>query len=228
MILSIIFEFITAIVSFSAAILLFNKSKKSAVALGTIFLGMGILMLGVYALCTIIYSLILEELVIIFFMEIGMSCLVFGVLFLFLTMQVLIFSEHWIRKDNKWMWLAAICATVISIVLIVMDHIKVVEVATADTTFAVILPFALFAVFIGFILIYSVIALAYFGISKNKGDARRRMIVFFIGLLLLIGALVSEIIGNAIESDAITDPILFGLLAAASMCYALAFLKVND
>jgi hypothetical protein len=88
----------------------------------------------------------------------------------------------------------------ISLVLIFTDFIEVKDAATAETHFQP-LPFALFAIFVAFMLIYSAFSLYYFGIRKNTGSSRKRMLFFFIGLLIIISALVVDFLGNKIENE---------------------------
>ncbi|MFX1275060.1 MAG: hypothetical protein ACFFBP_20740 [Promethearchaeota archaeon] len=222
-----VFEFTTMILSFIAAFLLYYKSRTSEVKIGARFLSLSIALLGLYALSTIIYSLIGQAWAIDVFMKIGIVSLIYAVLFLFYTMMILIYSSKWVRLKIVYMIGIFAIATIISVIIIVVNHIEVKNEVTADTHFNPILPFLLFALYMGFMLIFSTFALYYFGISKNSGDSKMRMIFFFLGLLLIILALINEVIGNFIEIEVLFDTILFGLLSGASILFALAFLRGN-
>lgn len=222
-----IFEFATMILSFVAAFLLYYKSRTSEVKIGARFLSIGIALLGLYALSTIIYSIIGQAWAIQVFLKIGIVSLIYAVLFLFYTMMILIYSSKWVRTKIVYMIGIFAVATVVSILNVVVNHIKVIDAVTANTHFDPIIPFLLFALYMGFMLIFSTFALYYFGLSKSKGDSKMRMTFFFIGLLLIILALINEIIGNFIEIEVLFDTILFGLLSGASILFALAFLRGN-
>ncbi len=223
-----IFEFITMILSFIATFLLYHKSRTSEVKIGARFLSVGIALLGLYALSTIFYSLIGQAWAIQVFLKIGIISLIYAVLFLFYTMIILIFSSKWARAKIVYMITIFAIATIISFITIFVDYIKIIDAKTANTHFDPILPFIMFAIYVGFILILSAVALYYFGILKNSGASKKRMMLFFIGLILIILSLITELIGNFIEIEILFDTILFGLLSGASVLFALAFLRGNN
>ncbi len=222
-----IFEFITMILSFIAAFLLYYKARSSEVKIGAIFLSIGLALLGVYALSTIIYSLIGQEWAIQVFLRMGVISLIYAVLFLFYTMIILIYSSKWFKTKIFYMIGVFTLATIVSAILLFTNYIEVIDAATADTHFNPPLPFIIFALYMACMVITSTIGLFYFGILKTSGASKMRMILFFMGLILIILALISEVIGNTIENEMIFDTILFALLSGASVLFALAFLRGN-
>jgi len=221
-----IFEAITMIISFFATLMLINRKKNSQVPLGNTFLSLANSGVGIYALATIIYSIIGQEWAVIAFLKLGMVAIIMSVLLLYFTMQVLIYSSKWIEIHKFRFWVPLIIALSIAMVLIFTDFIEVIDASTAETHFQPI-PFVLFASFVAFMLIYSAISLYYFGIRKAAGDSRKRMQIFFIGLILVISALIVDVIGNIIENEVLFDTLLFGILSCGVIFVAGSFFGKN-
>ncbi len=218
-----IFEFIAMVISFFAAFLLIKQKKLSQVPLGNTFLALANTCVGIYALSTIIYSIIGQEWAVITFLKLGMVAIVMAVLLLYFTMQVLIYSSKWIKIHKVRFWIPLVISLVITLVLIITDFIIVIDAATAETHFQPI-PFALFAIFVAFMLIYSAFTLYSFGIRKTTGNSRKRMQFFFIGLIFIIAALVIDVLGNIIENEVLFDTLLFGVLSCGVLFVATSFL----
>lgn len=218
-----IFEFITMIISFFAALILINRKKNSQVPLGNTFLALANSCVGVYALSTIIYSIIGQEWAVIAFLKLGMVAIIMSVLLLYFTMQVLIYSSKWIKIHKFRFWVPLIISLAVAMILISTDFIEVKDAATAETHFQPI-PFALFAILVAFMLIYSAFSLYYFGIRKNTGSSRKRMQFFFIGLIFIISALIVDVLGNIIENEVLFDTLLFGILSCGVIFVAGSFL----
>ena len=218
-----VFEFITMIISFFAALLLLKQKKISQVPLGNIFLTLASTFVGIYALCTIIYSIIGQEWAVIAFLKLGMIAILMAVLLLYFTMQVLIYSSKSIKMHKLRFWVPLCISLAISLVLVVTDYIIVIDAKTAETHFQPI-PFALFAIFVAFMLIYSAFSMYSFGIRKSTGNSRKRMQLFFLGLLFIIGALIIDVLGNIIENEVLFDTLLFGILSCGVIFVAGSFL----
>jgi len=222
-----IFEFVTMIISFLMVFLVLNRKKHSEVPLGNIFLALGATFLGIYALTTIIYSLIGEKWAIIVFMKIGMVSVLMAVLFLFYTMQILIYSSKWFKVYRISFLIPLIITLIIFIAIIFTDFIEVIDAATAETHFDPIL-YNIFAAMVAFLLIYSAFSIYYFGIRKSTGDSRKKMQLFFIGLIFFIGGLIADVIGNIIEIEVLFDTLLFVLLSIGVIFGSLAFIEIKS
>jgi hypothetical protein len=219
-----IFEFAAMIISFLSAFILIKQIKQSQVSLGIKFLSSASIFLGLYALSTIIYSIMGTEWTVIVFLKFGMISILMSVLFLFYTMQVLIHSSTWLKTHIKSFFIILGIAVVISLILIFTDYINVVNPLTAETHFEP-LPFYTFALFVAFILIYSIINIYIFGISKNTGESKQRMQSFLIGLLFLFGGLITDLIGNFFENEVLFDTLLFAFLAIGILFVTWALLR---
>ena len=218
-----IFEFITTILSFFAALLLIKQKKDSQVPLGNMFLTLASSFVGIYALSTIIYSIIGQEWAVLVFLKLGMIAILMAVLLLYFTMQVLIYSSKWIKIHKLRFWVPLCTSLVISFVLVFTDYIIVIDAKTAETHFQPI-PYTLFAIFVAFMLIYSTFSMYSFGIRRSTGNSRKRMQFFFIGLLFIIGSLIIDVLGNIIENEVLFDTLLFGILSCGIIFVAGSFL----
>ena len=217
-----VFEFITMVISFFAALLLLKQKKNSQVPLGNIFLTLASSFVGIYALSTIIYSIIGQEWAVIAFLKLGMIAILMAVLLLYFTMQVLIYSSKWIKIHKLRFWIPFCIALTIALVLAFTDYIIVIDAKTAETHFQPI-PYALFAIYVAFMLIYSAFSIYSFGIRKSTGNSRKRMQLFLVGLLLIIGALIIDVLGNIIENEVLFDTLLFVALSSGVIFVAGAF-----
>jgi hypothetical protein len=211
------------IISFIATLMLIYQRRSSQVPLGNTFLALANCCVGIYALSTIIYSIIGQEWAVIAFLKLGMAAIIMAVLLLYFTMQTLIYSSKWITIHKIRFWVPFITAILINMVLIFTDYIIVKNASTAETQFQPI-PFALFSVFVALMLIYSAITLYYFGIRKTTGTSRKRMQFFFIGLIFIIVALIVDVLGNIIENEVLFDTLLFGVLSCGVLFAATSFL----
>ncbi len=217
-----VFEFITFIISIILFLVLLKQKKHSEIPLGDSFLAFGALTLGIYALSTIIYSFMGQEFLIILLLKLGMVSVMLSVLLLFFTMQILIHSTKEMRKRKFVFIVPFTIYLAISLLLIFTNYIVVIDAKTADTHFQPV-QFALFAIFMISMLGYSAFSIYYFGISKSEGVTKKRMWFFFVGLLLFIGALINDAIGNIIEMEVLFDTLLFILLSLGILFVARAF-----
>lgn len=217
-----IFEFLTLIISFFIALLLLKQKTNSQVPLGNTYLSLASLCVGIYALSTIIYSVIGQEWAVIIFLKLGMIAILLAVLLLYFTMQILIYSSKSISIHKSRFWIPLCVCLVIALVLVFTNYIIVVDARTAETHFQPV-PFALFALFVAFMLFYSVISMYSFGIRKSEGNSKKRMEYFLIGLLFVISALIIDVLGNVIENEVLFDTLLFATLSLGVIFVAGAF-----
>ncbi len=219
-----IFEFITMGISFLVAFLLLMRMKRSLVPVGNASLAIASIFLGIFALSTILYSLIGEASVIIILFKMGLISLLMAVFFLYYTMQVLVYSSKWIKikKMKKFLWIPLITLILIVLILIFTDYITVINAATAETHFEPF-QFMLYALYIAFMILYSTISLYKFGLKKVTGESKKNMQFFFMGLLFFLGALVIDVLNNIFEYEVLFDTLLFASLAIGVILMARAF-----
>jgi hypothetical protein len=153
-----------------------------------------------------------------------MVSILIAVLLLYFALQVLIYSSKWIKMYKIGFFLPLIISIIISLLLIFTNFIEVKEAATATTHFDPII-YNLFALFVAFMLFYSTLVMYIYGINKSTGDPKKRMLLFFVGLLCLISALISDAIGNIVENEILFDTLLFAFLAFGVIFFASSFLR---
>ena len=222
-IITYIFEFILMVLSFIASFLVIRIKSKSKVPQSNLFLSISSIFVGLYALSTIIYSLIRQEWAIIAFLKIGMISIVLAVFCLFLTIQILISSSKWISIHRFYFITLLAATTILTLLLIFTDFIKVIDIKTSETHFNPIIYYP-FAIYIAFILVFSTFSTYYYGIRKSTGESRKRMLLFFFGLLIMLGGLIVDTIGNTIEIEIIFDFLLFCFLSIGISFVTASFL----
>ena len=222
-IITYVFEFILMVLSFIASFLVNRKKSKSEVPQSNLFLSISTIFVGLYALSTIIYSLLRQEWAIIAFLKVGMISIVLAVFCLFLTIQILISSSKWI-SIHKYYFISLLAATtILTLLLIFTDFIEIIDIKTSETHFNPVIYYP-FAIYVAFILIFSTFSTYYYGIRKSTGESRKRMLLFFFGLLIMLGGLIVDTIGNTIEIEIIFDFLLFCFLSVGISFVTASFL----
>ena len=221
MTLTFIFELLTTIISFYVGYLLMKQNEDKQI--GNKLLASGIISVGFYTLFTFIYSIIAKEWAIILFLKLGMIIILIGVTLLIFTMKILINSSVWIEKPEKWIYFSL--TLIISVILAVTNYITVIDEENSVTTFN-LLVFYTFALYILLLLIYGSYSIYKFGIKRTKGDAKKRMVYFFSGLISLIISLLIDAVGNFFpEFELIFDLMLFTLMTIGMLLMARVFLS---
>ena len=221
MILTFIFELLTTIISFYVGYLLMKQNEDKQI--GNKLLALGIISVGFYTLFTFIYSLIAKEWAIILFLKLGMIVILIGVTLLIFTMKILIHSSVWIEKPEKWIYFSL--TFIISAILAVTDYITVINEENSVTSFNPWV-FYTFALYILLLLIYGSLSIYKFGVKRNQGDVKKRMIYFFSGLISLILSLIIDAVGNFFpELELIFDLMLFTLMTIGMLLMARVFLS---
>ena len=83
-----------------------------------------------------------------------------------------------------------------------------------------------FALYILLLLIYGSLSIYKFGVKRNQGDVKKRMIYFFSGLISLILSLIIDAVGNFFpELELIFDLMLFTLMTIGMLLMARVFLS---
>ncbi|MHA1855201.1 MAG: hypothetical protein ACTSYY_04075 [Promethearchaeota archaeon] len=218
--LTFIFEIVSTIISFLTGYLLIKHNKEKQI--GNMLLAFGIILIGFFTIFTLIYSIIAKAWAIILFLKFGMIAILFGVTLLILTMKVLIHSSLWIKKLEKWIYISL--TLILSIIMAATGYITVNDEINSVTSFN---PFVFypFALYILLMLIYGSFSIYEFGIKRNEGNTKKRMVYFFSGLIILIFALITDSIGNFFpELELIFDLILFSSITIAMILLARVFL----
>jgi hypothetical protein len=221
-IITYVFEFLATFVSLWVGILLYRQKSTSQVPLGNNLLTIGALSLGFFTLSTIIYSLIGIAFYIILFLKLGMVAIMFGVLLLYYTMCVLVYSSSQFSFRKPYVYGPFMIFFIVSLILIFSDYIHVIDAITAETVFDLI-PFMLYALFVSFMLLINAIFLFKYGIKKVNDASKTRMMTFLWSIIFFILSIISDAIGNFVEAEVVTDTLLFGFISIGVIFMAIAF-----
>lgn len=217
--LEYIFEGIAALASFLSAIVVLRKNSKyigNRLMFATFFL------FGTYISSLLTYGIIKTELIIHILFRVGINCLLYGMLFLFFTMQVMVHSSAWITNKNH-VFPFIIPAGVWSIWTI-FAHLDILSTDPVNTSMA--LAPLIFLILSSFgLLISSLISLYKHGIKETKGEDRKKMQIFMVGLGINLVALLISLAAQLESEGILMDIIFFVVLAAGQVIIAYGFTR---
>ena len=224
-------EYILYILQLALAVLAFLVSffliKKDRTYVGNQTLASSIGSLGIFAISIFIYKFTKSTIVIQYSIRISFICLIFSVFLLYVTIQILLYSAKIPKANYKFIGFWFVIAIIITLILVFSDWVYTEndDIATLDYNNNV---FFLFASYIAFMLIYSMINLYFKGIKRNSDESKTKMKYFFYGLIFLLLGMISEgfnaIIGNR-EIDIIFDFTLFSFLFIAIILIGISLLR---
>ena len=157
-------------------------------------------------------------------LRLALISILFGTLFLYFTMQVMVHSSAWL--DNKMNIIPGIVyMTALSTAIVFLRFITIVDLEVVNTQIDM-LPLAIIIASTLLFLLITAFDLYYHGIRHVQGQQRKNMMTFFIGLLTAIGSIILTIIANILEDQAIGavfDVLFFSTLAVAIVLMAIGF-----
>ena len=120
------FEISAFIVGTITAYVLLSKENRN---LAHKYLGYGNFIIGVYPLCIFIYDIIIDDWAVQVFLRIAMISLLFGMLFIYYTMYILMNSSHTFQDSNmKYInFLICLLASLYFIIFVDIDSESTVE-----------------------------------------------------------------------------------------------------
>ena len=103
--------------------------------------------------------------------------------------------------------------------LIFSDYIEVNDPVTATTSFD-LLPFLAYVIFVVIVLTFTMISILQYGIRKNTGASKKRMELFFLGLICFLIGMIVDVIGNSfVELETLFDTLLFVFITIGVVLY---------
>ncbi len=204
------FVYAAQLVLFAGAILIsILLLKKNREYLGNQLLAVCFSLVGLYAFLLFLYKALNSAGLMQVAIRIGFSALVFAVLFLYLTIEVLVYSSFIFRSKPYKLIIWPALAVIVNGCMIFTDWILVQndDIKTLDYVDWV---FYIFSIYIASMIIYSAISLYWNGIRKSEGKSKRNMIFFLIGLGFMFLGLVTEGVGGVVKGLAdLFDLLLF-------------------
>ncbi|MHA1672488.1 MAG: hypothetical protein ACTSYI_02575 [Promethearchaeota archaeon] len=201
--------------------------KKDSQRLANRFLATGVFLIGFYTLCIFIYDIIGTLLAINVFLRIGMISLLFGDLFLFYTMLIMMKStETFKRMIIPYLNLAIVVG--ISIFFIVTDFVHQTESTIGNVNIQIdMIPLALIILILFYLTISCVIITFRFGLNKMDKNSHgySKLVSFAVGLFVFLLALVINIVSQITSNDVIGA--IFDALTFATLLIGLVFLTFS-
>ena len=222
------FEILTTIAGIVSAIMILRKNYQY---LGNRLMASALLLTGLYPFCVFIYDIIATEWAVQIFLRIGMVSTMAATLLIFYTMQCLVNSDQWFKKPGHWLPYA---------IVVFLAGIYVALAQTIDwkggsignvnvkVGYDILLSIVLLVLFF---LISSFTYLYLYGIKRSSGQSRKKMVIFGIGVLINILAVVNNIISNVVSDDllgVIFDVIFFANLALGVIVMSIGFLLPSE
>lgn len=217
-------QLILTFISFLIAGMLLKKNKKyiaNRLMAGTF------ISLGLYAFLIFLYKVLNSPILLQINIRISFIALVFSVIFLFATIQILVYSSKILRKSNISLIFLIIAGIGLIVCMIGFDWLQIEgnDIMTLDYTDWL---FYYFAGYIGLTLISSKILLYKQGIRKTSGEIRKHLVYFLIGLIFMLIGLITEGLGGVFSGHAeLFDILLFLSLLIGVIFMAHAFIHRN-
>ncbi|MCF2140951.1 MAG: hypothetical protein K9W44_12915 [Candidatus Lokiarchaeota archaeon] len=146
-------------------------------------------------------------------------------IFLFLTMQTIINSSHWLAV--WWHWgIHIIILVIFGILVNVVDFITIIESENVDTQIN-LWVLAIVVILLLYYLSQSIWTTYVHGIKKSHGNSKKKLIIFESGLIIDFIAIFVNVLSQMasnISTGQILDLIFFGLIAVGNVIYSVSFI----
>lgn len=147
-------------------------------------------------------------------------------IFLYLTMQTIIKSSHWL--SIWWHWgIHVIILVVFGVILNLVDFITINTESEAVDTQISLWVMGVVVLLILFYLTRSIWITYAHGIKKSTENSKKKLWIFEVGLLvdyLAIFVNVFSQITTSVQTGQILDVVFFGLIAVGNILYSISFL----
>ncbi|MHA1520608.1 MAG: hypothetical protein ACTSRK_10545 [Promethearchaeota archaeon] len=201
--------------------------KKDPQRLANRFLATGVFLIGFYTLCIFIYDIIGTLLAIDVFLRMGMISLLFGDLFLFYTMLIMMKSTETFKRMKIPYINLAICVGT-SIYFIVTDFVHQTESTIGNVNIQIdMIPLSLIILILFYLTISCVIITFRFGLNKmdKSTPGYSKLVSFAVGLFVFLLALIINIVSQITSNDVIGA--IFDALTFATLLIGLVFLSFS-
>lgn len=222
--LGFIFEGIGLVAGVTIASLVMKKDSKY---IGNQLMAAAMILLGVYMGSILIYDILFpifpsQDWIVQVFYRICVIGLFFGTMFLFFTIKVMCQSSAWLTKKNTIPYAVIILAYSIAIWFI--DFLEILPGDQVNTQTKIMIPLYVLIAGVAYFIIFSMIGLYRFGISKSEGTKKKKMVTFFSGLAVSMLAIVINVLSNLLADPlGILDVLFFGTLAIAMVVMTFGF-----
>lgn len=224
-ILGFIFEGIGLIAGLTIAFLVLRKDSKyignRLMAISMVFFG---LYMGSILLYDIFYPIFQQDWLIEVFFRICLIAILFGSMFLFFTIQVSVKASIWFTFKRVAPYVLVL--TAYSIWIWFYDFITIISGDQVNTQAEMIPTLLLLILSVLYFIIRSIVGIYRFGIRKTEGERKKKMITFFMGLIISLAAIIINVLSNILDDPiGVLDVFFFGILALAMVIMALGLTR---
>ena len=222
-ILGYIFEGIGLISGVIIATIVMRRDPRY---LGNKLMATSTILLGVYMgsilAYDILYPIFQIALIIQILYRVCVIALFLGTMFLFFTINVMSRSSAWFTKKNTIPYAVIIFVYGVSIFFI--DFLEILPGDQVNTRTSNMIPLYILIAGVVYFIVFSMVGLYKYGISKSEGVRKKKMITFFSGLAVSMLAVIINILSNILPDPlGVLDVVFFGVLATAMVVMTFGF-----
>ena len=224
-ILGFIFEGIGLIAGLTIAVLVLRKDSKY---MGNRLMAISMILFGFYMgfilTYDIFYPIFQQDWLIEVFFRLCLISIIFGSVFLFFTIEVMCKSSVWLTFKRVIPYVLVL--TAYSIWIWFYDFITIISGDQVNTQAEMIPTLLLLILGVLYFIIQSIVGIYRFGIRKTEGDRKKKMMTFFMGLIISLAAIIINVLSNILDDPiGVLDVIFFGTLALAMVIMALGLTR---
>jgi len=225
-ILGIIFELLTTIAGFVSTYLILKRNPKY---IGNRMMATSTTLMGLYTLFILFYDLVAEVWAIQVFLRAAMISILFVGVFVFYTIQILVFSSKNLMKKRNWVpfLLASLGYSVY--LIFEQNFITILSIDPVNVSINM-LPLLILIAQLLFYVLFSLFFLVKNGIMQSTGQTKKKITIYTLGLSLTLIAIVINIISQLVAADMgeILDVVYFAIIWLSVTIMSIGFLLKQD
>jgi hypothetical protein len=225
-ILGIIFELLTTVAGFVSTYLILKRNPKY---IGNRMMATSTTFIGLYTLFILFYDLVAEVWAVQVFLRAAMISILFVGVFIFYTIQILVFSSKNLMKKKNWVPFL-VASLVYSVYLILeQNFITILSIDPVNVSINM-LPLLILIAQLLFYVLFSIFFLVKNGIMQTTGQTKKKITIYTIGLSLTLIAIVLNIISQLVAADVgeILDVVYFAIICLSVSVMSIGFLLKQE
>ena len=225
-VLGIIFELLTTVAGFVSTYLIL---KRNSTYIGNRMMASSTAFIGLYTLFILFYDLLAVEWAIQVFLRAGMIAILFAGVFIFYTIQVLVFSSKILLKKINWVPFLVISLGYTIYLILERNFIHINSVDPVDVQI-IMTPLLILIVQLLFYVGFSLFFLIRNGIMQSTGQTKKKITVYTIGLSFTLIAIIINIISQLVEAELgmVLDVVYFAMISLSVSVMSVGFLLKQE
>ena len=224
--LGIIFELLTSIAGFVSTYLILKRNPKY---IGNRMMAASTTLMGLYTLFILFYDLVAEVWAVQVFLRAAMISILFAGVFIFYTIQILIFSSKNLMKKRNWVpfLLASLGYSVY--LIFEQNFITILSIDPVNVSIYM-LPLLILIAQLLFYVLFSLFFLVKNGIMQSTGQTKKKISIYTLGLSFTLVAIVLNIISQLVAADLgeILDVVYFAIICLSVSVMSIGFLLKQE